>query len=63
VYSVRPKPEAAVSTPVTWKEIEDRVRIEDFTMRNVPERLRKVGDLWEPVGPEGRSRFKLEAVL
>jgi len=29
IYSVRPTPKAAVSTPVTWKEIEKGVRIED----------------------------------
>ena len=36
IYSVRPRPDATVSTPVTWKEVERGVRIEDFTMRNVP---------------------------
>ncbi len=49
IYSVRPKPRATVSTPVTWKELEKGVTIEDFRMDNVPVRLRKVGDLWEPV--------------
>ena len=36
IYSVRPRPDATVSTPVTWKEVERGVRIEDFTMKNVP---------------------------
>jgi bifunctional non-homologous end joining protein LigD len=49
VYSVRPKPLATVSTPVTWKEVERGVRIEDFTMMNVPQRLKKLGDLWAPL--------------
>jgi bifunctional non-homologous end joining protein LigD len=62
IYSVRPRPEATVSTPVTWKELERRVRIEDFTMKNVPARLRKLGDLWKPL-LEKRGRFKLEAYL
>ena len=62
IYSVRPRPEATVSTPVTWKELERGVRIEDFTMKNVPARLRKVGDLWKPL-LEKRGRFKLEAYL
>src|SRR5439155_7242586 len=35
VYSVRPRPEATVSTPVAWKEIDRGVRIEDFTIKNV----------------------------
>jgi bifunctional non-homologous end joining protein LigD len=55
VYSVRPRPEATVSTPVTWKEIEKGVRIEDFTVRNVPGRVAKVGDLWKALlGARGR---------
>jgi bifunctional non-homologous end joining protein LigD len=62
IYSVRPRPEATVSTPVTWKELERGVRIEDFTMKNVPARLRKIGDLWKPL-LEKRGRFKLEAYL
>jgi bifunctional non-homologous end joining protein LigD len=59
VYSVRPKPLATVSTPVTWKEVERGVRIEDFTMMNVPQRLKKLGDLWEPLlSEEGRVRLE-----
>jgi bifunctional non-homologous end joining protein LigD len=49
IYSARPRPEATVSTPVTWKEIDNGVRIEDFTVRNVPARVAKVGDLWKPL--------------
>jgi bifunctional non-homologous end joining protein LigD len=55
IYSPRPRPEATVSTPVTWKEIEKGVRIEDFTIANVPARVAKVGDLWKPLlSPRGR---------
>jgi bifunctional non-homologous end joining protein LigD len=49
VYSVRPKPKATVSAPVTWQEIERGLRIEDFTVANVPARLKKIGDLWKPL--------------
>src|SRR5262249_18849029 len=48
IYSVRPHPRAAVSTPVTWREVERGVRIEDFRIDNVRERLSRVGDLWKP---------------
>jgi bifunctional non-homologous end joining protein LigD len=58
IYSVRPRPDATVSTPVTWKEIERGVRIEDFTVRNVPARIAKVGDLWKPL-LGARGRFNL----
>jgi len=49
IYSVRPRPEATVSTPVTWNEIKKGVRIENFTVKNVPSRVAKVGDLWKPL--------------
>ncbi len=55
VYSVRPRPGATVSTPVTWEEIEKGIRIEDFRLDNVRERLARVGDLWAPlVSASGR---------
>jgi bifunctional non-homologous end joining protein LigD len=58
VYSVRPKPAAPVSTPVTWEEIEQGIRIEDFRMDNVRERIAAVGDLWKPmVAKTGRFQF------
>ena len=62
VYSVRPKPGATVSTPVTWKEVERGVRIEDFTLKNVPQRLAKTGDLWNPL-LSNRGRFDLQRIL
>jgi bifunctional non-homologous end joining protein LigD len=49
VYSVRPRPLATVSTPVTWDEIDRDVKIEDFRMDTVRERFDKVGDLWKPL--------------
>ena len=58
VYSPRPRPEATVSTPVTWKEIEKGVAIEDFTIRTVPARVAKVGDLFKPLLAK-RGRFDL----
>ena len=49
IYSVRPKPQATVSTPVTWKEIEKGIRMEDFRIDNVRQRIAKLGDLWKPL--------------
>jgi DNA ligase D-like protein (predicted polymerase) len=42
-YSVRPTPDARVSTPVSWDEVPD-VDPARFTLRTVPDRLRAVGD-------------------
>jgi bifunctional non-homologous end joining protein LigD len=60
VYSVRPQPKATVSTPLTWKEVEQGVRIEDFRIDNVPRRVKKLGDLWQPLLAQ-KGRAKLES--
>jgi len=61
IYSVRPRPEATVSAPVTWEEVETGIAISDFTMNNMPERIDKLGDLFKPVLQQ-RSRCSLEAL-
>jgi bifunctional non-homologous end joining protein LigD len=60
VYSVRPRPKAPVSAPVTWEEIESGIRIEDFRLDNMRARLDKVGDLFKPLLMQ-RGRFRLPA--
>jgi bifunctional non-homologous end joining protein LigD len=62
IYSVRPRPRAPVSTPVSWKEIEKGCRIEDFRLDNVRSRITKVGDLWKPLLLT-RGRVDLEPFL
>ena len=49
VYSVRPHPRACVSTPITWQEVDDGVRIEDFRLDSVRARFKKTGDLFKPL--------------
>src|SRR5215216_4381205 len=41
VFTARAKPKAPVSMPLTWKQIEKGVKIQDFTITNVPELLKK----------------------
>lgn len=43
-YSVRSRPGAPVSTPVSWEEL-PQVEPMDFTVRTVPQRFAQVGDL------------------
>ena len=62
VYSVRPKPQAPVSTPVAWSEVNESLRIEDFTLQNVRPRIAEKGDLYKPLLLK-RGRFHLENFL
>ena len=48
-YSARASEFAGASTPLTWKEIDEGVDTRDFTIRTLPDRLAKVGDLWAPL--------------
>ena len=61
VYSVRPRPNVTVSTPVTWEEVARGVRMEDFRLDTVPARLAKKGDLFAPLLAR-TGRFRLERV-
>ena len=45
-YCVRPRPQATVSAPLRWTELKPSLRPQDFTIENMPGRIRKVGDLW-----------------
>jgi bifunctional non-homologous end joining protein LigD len=46
-YAVRPKNGAPVSAPCTWDEvIRGDVGPATFTLRNMPARIKKVGDVW-----------------
>ncbi len=45
-YSARASEYAGASTPLTWKEVDEGVDPRDFTIRTLPDRLEKVGDLW-----------------
>lgn len=59
-YSVRPTPDASVSTPLHWNEVVPGLKPTDFTIHNMAARVKKVGDLWKPVMGKG---IDLPAVL
>jgi len=58
-YSVRGVPEATVSTPITWAEVED-VMPQDCTIATVPRRFAALGDLH--AGIDG-AVFSLDSLL
>lgn len=46
-YCVRPVPKACVSTPLKWDELKTDFIPQDFTIKNIFERLEKNGDVWK----------------
>lgn len=42
-FTVRPKPGAPVSTPLDWKEVNERLTIERHTIASVPKRMKRLG--------------------
>jgi bifunctional non-homologous end joining protein LigD len=57
-YSVRPLPDARVSTPLTWQEVPD-CNPADFTLFTVPARFAKIGDPHEEMDSAAGSLEKL----
>jgi len=62
VYSPRPTPEATVSTPVEWGDL-DYYEPRDFTLRTVPQWIREKGDLFQPVHTTPQALGALEHAL
>jgi DNA primase len=58
-YSVRPKPHAPVSAPVTWDELSD-ADTDDFTIATMPARFAEIGDPHATIDDEA---FSLEPLL
>lgn len=52
-YSLRPKPGAPVSAPVVWEEVKKGMSMLDYTIFNMIDRLKEVGDLYKAVLGKG----------
>jgi bifunctional non-homologous end joining protein LigD len=52
-YSVRPKPGATISTPLHWDEVKKGLKISNFTIKNILERIQSEGDLFKGVLGKG----------
>jgi len=58
-YSLRGKPGAPVSTPIEWRELDDKkLRSDTFTLANVRQRLAKRGDPWRDLRKRPGSAAK-----
>jgi bifunctional non-homologous end joining protein LigD len=56
-YSARASAFAGVSTPLTWKELEDGATPQDFTLRTMPGRIQSVGDFWKALRTSHGAKF------
>jgi bifunctional non-homologous end joining protein LigD len=67
-YSVRPRPEAPVATPLRWEELsESATRPDRWTLRTVPSRVERDGDSWADIRSSARTlgapRRRLQELL
>ena len=49
-YSTRARPGAPIAVPVAWEELTSKLKPNGFTLRNLADRLAKVGDPWAEIG-------------
>ena len=54
VYSVRPRPLATVSAPLTWDEVPE-AELEDFTVHTLPARYERLGDVGAGIDDRAHS--------
>lgn len=47
VYSLRPRKNPNVSTPVKWEEVNKKLNPDSFNINSIRNRLEKVGDIWK----------------
>jgi bifunctional non-homologous end joining protein LigD len=57
-YSLRPKPGATVSMPLSWDEVKPGLTIQQFNLHNAIGRLKETGDLFQGVLGKGIDLVK-----
>jgi bifunctional non-homologous end joining protein LigD len=58
-YSLRPKQGATASAPLHWEEIKKGLRIQDFTIFNMHDRVKSQGDIFKGVLGKGIDLAKV----
>jgi bifunctional non-homologous end joining protein LigD len=61
-YSLRPVPDASVSTPLEWKEVKSGLHPSQFDLLNIQDRIEKKGDLFKDV-LTGKNNMRLALKL
>jgi bifunctional non-homologous end joining protein LigD len=62
-YSVRAKPGATVSTPLDWRELDEHIDPDAFTIDTVPDRIAAFGDIWGSAMRRRNSATTLRKVV
>jgi len=58
-YSLRPKPGATASAPLHWEEVKKGLKISDFTIFNMLDRIKETGDIFAEVMGKGINLNKV----
>jgi bifunctional non-homologous end joining protein LigD len=58
-YSLRPKPGATASAPLHWEEVRKGLKIADFTIFNMLDRIKETGDIFKDVMGKGIDLKKI----
>ncbi len=63
-YSLRAKPHAPVATPIEWDDVRDAsLEPTRYTIKDVPDRIAKIGDPWKGMPRRARSLAKPAKVI
>lgn len=62
-YSLRERPKATVSAPLDWSELRRSLRLDMFTIESMPDRLAKMGDLWDVAMKRRNSKRSIDHAL
>ena len=62
-YALRARPDATISTPLRWEELDSRLDPLEFNLDTVIQRVERIGDLWGPAMRKANSFERAVAEL